>query len=94
MAQALSLALPGKLGLAAEALELLNQKDRAGQRLMLMISKPRRPHKDEDPQGLYWFGDEARLRRLYEYCKQDVEVEREHTAFYSRCCQQSRSYGD
>jgi DNA polymerase len=44
---------------------------------MLMMSKPRRPHKDEDPAGIYWFEDAARLQRLYEYCKQDGEVERE-----------------
>ncbi len=25
----------------------------------------------------YWFDDEERLQRLYAYCKQDVEVERE-----------------
>ena len=49
MAMGLALALPGKLDLAAEALELLNQKDKAGQRLMLMMAKPRRPRKDEDP---------------------------------------------
>ena len=58
MAMALALALPGKLELVAEALELIHQKDRAGQRLMLMMAKPRRPHKDEAP-GLYWFDDEA-----------------------------------
>jgi DNA polymerase len=76
MAMALALALPGKLELVAEALELIHRKDRAGQRLMLMMAKPRRPHKDEAP-GLYWFDDEARLQRLYEYCKQDIEIERE-----------------
>jgi DNA polymerase len=76
MAMGLALALPGKLELVAEALELIQQKDRAGQRLMLMMAKPRKPHKDETP-GLYWFEDEARLQRLYDYCKQDVEVERE-----------------
>jgi DNA polymerase len=77
MAQALALALPPKLELAAEALGLTHQKDKAGQRLMLLMSKPRRPRKDEDPQGLYWFDDEPRLQRLYRYNKQDVECERE-----------------
>ena len=76
MAMALALALPGKLELVAKALELIHQKDRAGQRLMLMMAKPRRPHKDETP-GLYWFDDDARLKRLYEDCKQDIQVERE-----------------
>jgi DNA polymerase len=77
LARCLAHALPGKLELAAQALDLLHQKDRAGQRLMLMMSKPRRPHIDEDPNGLYWFDDEPRLLRLREYNRQDVEVERE-----------------
>jgi DNA polymerase len=78
MAMGLALALPGKLELVAEALELLNQKDKAGQRLMLMMAKPRRLRQDEDPDGgPYWFEDEDRLQRLYKYCRQDVEVERE-----------------
>src|SRR5262249_8877140 len=55
---------------------LIHQKDRTGQRLMMMMAKPRKPHKDEAP-GLYWFDDEARLQQLYDYCKKDVEVERE-----------------
>ena len=77
MAMALALALPGKLELVAEALELLHRKDKAGQRLMLMMAKPRRPRKDEDPDGRYWFDDEDRRQRLYDYCRQDVETERE-----------------
>jgi hypothetical protein len=78
MATGLALALPGKLELIAEALELLSQKDKAGQRLMLMMAKPRKARKDEEPDaGPYWFDHEDRLQRLYEYCRQDVEVERE-----------------
>jgi len=76
MAMGLALALPAKLELIAEALDLIHQKDRTGQRLMMMMAKPRKPHKDEAP-GLYWFDDEARLQQLYNYCKKDVEVERE-----------------
>ena len=49
----------------------------AGERLMHKTSKPRRPHGDEDPAGIYWFEDDDRLRQLYDYCRQDVEVERE-----------------
>jgi DNA polymerase bacteriophage-type len=77
MAMALACSLPPKLELAAQVLELLHQKDKAGQRLMLMLAKPRRPRKDEDPQALLWFDDEERRQRLYEYAKQDTEVERE-----------------
>jgi hypothetical protein len=45
------------------------------------MAKPRRPHKDEDPdKGPYWFDDKDRLQRLYEYSQQDTETERElHT---------------
>jgi DNA polymerase len=77
MAIALAVALPAKLGALADALELSNRKDAAGQRLMLQMSKPRRPRKDEDPAGTYWFDDPDRLKRLEAYVLQDVEVERE-----------------
>src|SRR5262245_20820533 len=77
--QAMCLAhgLPARLSAAANALELSNRKDAAGERLMHQTSKPRRPHKDENPNGVYWFEDQERLDRLYSYCAQDVEVERE-----------------
>ncbi len=77
MAMALAAGLPARLGAVANALELAHRKDSAGERLMYQTSKPRRPHKDEDPAGIYWFEDADRLQRLYDYCRQDVEVERE-----------------
>jgi DNA polymerase len=77
MAMALALGLPAKLELLAKALELTHQKDKAGQRLMLIMSKPRRPRKDEDPQGIYWFDDETREQRRNEYACKDAEIERE-----------------
>src|SRR5262245_58282301 len=77
MALSLAHGLPARLDAAADALELANRKDAAGQRLMHQTAKPRRPHKDEDPAGTYWFDDAERLKRLYSYCQQDVEVERE-----------------
>jgi DNA polymerase len=77
MAMALACSLPPKLELAADALELIHRKDKAGQRLMLMLAKPRRPRKDEDPQSLLWFDDEERRQRLYDYAKKDLEAERE-----------------
>src|SRR5262245_26429938 len=76
-AMALALGLPARLSTAANALELGNRKDAAGERLMHQTSKPRRAHKDEDPHQVYWFDDDDRLQRLYEYCQQDVETERE-----------------
>src|SRR5262249_31209615 len=72
MSMALASGLPARLSLAADALELCNRKDAAGERLMYQTSKPRRPHKDEDPNQVYWFDDDARLQRLFAYCKQDV----------------------
>jgi len=76
-AMALALGLPARLSTAANALELGNRKDATGERLMHQTSKPRRAHKDEDPHQVYWFDDDDRLQRLYEYCQQDVETERE-----------------
>ena len=84
MSMSLALGLPAKLGAVADALELTNRKDVAGERLMHQMSKPRKPRKDEDPAGTYWFDDADRLQRLYEYCKQDVEVTRE---LYNRLAQ-------
>jgi DNA polymerase len=63
LAMALALGLPARLDRLADALELANRKDKAGERLMHLMSKPRRPHKDEDPSGIYWFDDPERLRR-------------------------------
>jgi DNA polymerase len=73
--------LPARLSAAADALELAHRKDAAGERLMRQMSKPRRPHKDEDSDQTHWFDDEDRRQRLYAYGRQDVEVERE---LYSR----------
>ena len=44
---------------------------------MHQMSKPRKPRKDEDPAGVYWFEDDDRMQRLGAYNVQDVEVERE-----------------
>jgi DNA polymerase len=74
---ALALGLPARLSALANALELANRKDAAGERLMHQMSKPRRPRKDEDPNGIYFFDDEERLNRLRIYNCRDVEVERE-----------------
>jgi DNA polymerase len=77
MATALALSLPARLENVARALELRHQKDTIGRRLMLLLARPRKAHKDEDPNRVHWFTDVARLERLYEYCQQDVETERE-----------------
>jgi DNA polymerase len=76
-AATLARALPGSLDGAAAALRLPQQKDAAGRRVMLQMSRPRKPRKDEDPKGVYWFDDPERRQQLYAYCKQDVITERE-----------------
>ena len=67
----------GEAGRVADALELANRKDAAGERLMHQMSRPRKPRKGEDPAGAYWFDDQERLDRLSGYCKQDMETARE-----------------
>jgi DNA polymerase len=76
-AAALALGLPAKLSRLADALELANRKDAAGEKLMLQMAKPRKRRKDETGESPVYFDDPERLARLYAYCKQDVEVERE-----------------
>src|SRR5215472_3479214 len=76
-AMCLALGLPARLSAVANALELSHRKDAAGERLMHQTSKPRRAHKDENPDGVYSFEDAERLDRLYSYCARDVRVERE-----------------
>jgi DNA polymerase len=75
-AASLALALPAKLGSVARVLKLAHQKDDGGRRAMMQMAQPRRPRKDEDPSGVYWFDDPACREQLYAYCKNDVAVER------------------
>ena len=77
MAAALALGLPAKLGRLADELELANRKDGGGEKLMHQMVKPRRHRKDEPADSVLYFDDPERLARLHEYCRQDVEVERE-----------------
>src|SRR5262249_34854916 len=67
MAMALAAGLPARLSTLADALELANRKDAAGERLMHQMSKPRRARQDEND-GVHWFDDQERLDRLYAYC--------------------------
>jgi DNA polymerase len=76
-AAALAMALPASLGKVAHILGLEHQKDKAGAALMRQMARPRKPRKDEDPKGVYWFDDIERRERLFQYCKADVETERE-----------------
>jgi DNA polymerase bacteriophage-type len=109
-AEAAALALPRGLEMAAQVLGLDVEKDMAGRRLMLQMSKPRKvggwfeeyecgcisdpvrtkkecvgycPKHGNDtrrvhpaPEAIFWWDQYEKLERLYEYCKQDVRVER------------------
>jgi len=72
MAMAYAMALPGSLEGAAAALGLDVQKDMAGHRVMLQLARPRRVEKGKP----VWWDDKAKFEKLYDYCKNDVEVER------------------
>jgi DNA polymerase len=88
MSMALALGLPAQLSAAADALELGERKDADGERLMHQMSKPRRARQGEDPDQVHWFDDAERLQGLYDYCRQDVEVER---ALFDRLPQLSKA---
>lgn len=60
-------ALPRKLVDVAKALNLSEQKDMAGSRVMMKLAKPNKKGG--------WHGKAADLKTLYEYCVQDVAVE-------------------
>jgi DNA polymerase len=71
MAKALAYSLPKALEKASDALGIYNRKDKAGRQVMLRMAKPLKAgteEYDEKPES---------LKLLYEYCKQDVRVERE-----------------
>lgn len=74
MAMSYAMALPGALEKAAAAVGIPEQKDVAGGRLMLQMAKPR----SVAPDGtITWWDEPEKLVKLYDYCKQDVRVERE-----------------
>lgn len=74
-AQGAAMALPRALENASKAMGLPVQKDMDGHRLMLQMAKPRRLRGRGSE--LVWWDDRERRTRLGEYCKQDVEVERQ-----------------
>jgi len=73
MAMAYAMGLPGSLDGAAAALGIEQRKDAKGSRVMMQLAKPRKVSDDGTP---VWWDDETKLQTLYDYCKQDVEVER------------------
>lgn len=73
---AYAMALPGSLEGLGPALNTGFNKDLVGNRLMLAMSKPRKPKKGEPTDGLLWRDGPEDLERLYSYCRSDVEAER------------------
>lgn len=80
MAQAYAMSLPGSLDKASAALGIPQRKDAVGARVMMQLAKPWRVSGDPSKELTYEFFDPAswpdKFQRLYDYCKQDVEVER------------------
>jgi len=87
MAMAYAMALPGALDNAAAAVGINHRKDAAGYRLMMQMCRPREiievkaesfvHGKQPDERVIIWWDEPAKLQQLYEYCRQDVRVERE-----------------
>ena len=76
MSMALACALPPALEKLALALGLPLEKDEEGRKLMQRMSKPL-PRRRRDPADLVrWLDSPEARRRLGEYCKRDVAVER------------------
>lgn len=74
MAKACAYGLPKSLEKASKAMGLIQGKDKAGRQIMLLMSKPK---KITDKGEVVYDEKPENIEKLYEYCKQDVEVERE-----------------
>ena len=77
MVMAYSLGLPGALENVAPAIGLKIEKDKVGHRLMLAMCKPRVAKKGDVGPGPFWRDSPEDRTRLYEYCLNDVAVERQ-----------------
>lgn len=73
MAMAYAMSIPGSLDKASAAMGLTEEKDMAGNRLMVQMAKPR----EILPDGkIVWWNDLEKIERLVAYCRQDIVVER------------------
>ena len=77
MALALSHGYPGSLAGVATILGLAQQKDVAAAKEVAKMWKPRKPRRDEDPDGIYWIDTPELRAMLYAYNKQDTVTTRE-----------------
>ena len=72
MSRALALSLPRSLGKLSEAIGLDVQKDMKGNRVMLKLSKPRKPTQNNPD---LWHDNPEDFKILYDYCVTDVKVQ-------------------
>lgn len=79
MAMAYAMSLPGSMEKLAPALGLDVKKDMSGNRTMLQLSQPRKV--DEVTGDITWWDDAVKYQKMYDYCKTDVDIERQ---FYKR----------
>lgn len=77
MAMSYAMALPGKLENAAAAAGIEARKDMQGNRIMMQLSQPREIK--EDGSIVWWEPEDVpeKFEKLYAYCAQDIEVERQ-----------------
>jgi DNA polymerase len=71
-AKAAHYCLPRSLEKAGAAIGAKKQKDMEGHLVMMQCSRPRKPTKNNPSM---WFDDKTRLKKVYQYCKDDVESE-------------------
>lgn len=72
LAECAATAIPLSLDGAAFVLGLRLRKDPEGRRVMQKLTTPRKPTKKDSS---LWYEDVVDLKKLFEYCKQDVRVE-------------------
>lgn len=70
-------ALPRSLAGLSEVLDLKHKKDKAGEALIRLLCKPRKPTKKDKRTRVTPEDSPEKFTELYEYCKQDVRAERE-----------------
>lgn len=75
-ARAAIMSLPRDLDGVTKAMGMAHVKDEVGHKLMMKMSKPRRPRKNEDQDAILWHESDEDMERLGLYCDRDVEAER------------------
>jgi len=75
MTDGLALALPSNLKDIGTALNLSQEKDTSGKRLINLLSKPRKPTKNKPYKRVTKDIDPESFQELYNYCIQDVKTE-------------------